>query len=120
MKLEPPCGIFLRWRRLTVLSDRVTRLSALKNLFWTCLVAVIVMGAFPRAAPADPIPKGWQARNMKAVGYSALDGRGGAFKLAIRRVGEHWYLYMGHLWNAGWTVLDVTNPSNPKVAKFVP
>ena len=37
-------------------------------------------------ARADPIPKGWQASNMKAVGYSGLDGRGGAFKMAIRQV----------------------------------
>ena len=71
------------------------------------------------AAHADPIPKGWQANNMKAIGYSGLDGRGGAFKMAIRQVAGRWYLYMGHEWHRGWSILDVTNPTNPKYVKFV-
>ena len=71
------------------------------------------------AAHADPIPKGWQASNMKAIGYSGLDGRGGAFKMAIWQVAGRWYLYMGHEWHRGWSILDVTNPTNPKYVKFV-
>ena len=50
---------------------------------------------------ADQIPVGWEASNMKAIGYSGLDGRGGAFKMAIKQVNNRWYLYMGHLWNRG-------------------
>jgi len=69
---------------------------------------------------ADQIPVGWEASNMKAIGYSGLDGRGGAFKMAIKQVNNRWYLYMGHLWNRGWTIMDVTDPSNPKVVKFIP
>jgi len=72
------------------------------------------------AAGADPIPAGWTANQMKAVGYSALDGRGGAFKMAIRQVNGRWYLYMGHLWHRGWSIVDVTDPANPKYLKFVP
>ena len=68
---------------------------------------------------ADPIPKGWQASNMKPIGYSDLDGRGGAFKMAVRRVADRWYLYMGHEWHRGWSILDVTDPTNPKYVKFV-
>lgn len=68
---------------------------------------------------ADPIPKGWEASNMKAIGYSGLDGRGGAFKMAIRQVAGRWYLYMGHEWHRGWSILDVTDPRNPKYLKFV-
>ena len=68
---------------------------------------------------ADPIPKGWQASNMKAIGYSGLDGRGGAFKMAIRQVAGRWYLYMGHEWHRGWTIIDVTDATNPKFVKFV-
>ena len=71
------------------------------------------------AAHADPIPKGWQANNMKAIGYSGLDGRGGAFKMAIRQVAGRWYLYMGHEWHRGWSILDVTDPTNPMYVKFV-
>ncbi len=69
---------------------------------------------------ADPIPAGWEASHMKPIGYSDLDGRGGAFKMAIRHVGARWYLYMGHLWNYGWSIVDVTDPTRPKVAKFIP
>ena len=57
---------------------------------------------------------------MRPIGYSDLDGRGGAFKMAIKRVGDRWYLYMGHLWNRGWSIVDVTDPAKPKVAKFIP
>ena len=71
------------------------------------------------AAHADPIPKGWQASNMKAIGYSGLDGRGGAFKMAIRQVAGRWYLYMGHEWHRGWSILDVIDPTNSKYVKFV-
>jgi hypothetical protein len=48
-------------------------------------VSVLILAAQPNTY-ADPIPKGWQASNMKAIGYSELDGRGGAFKMAIRQV----------------------------------
>jgi hypothetical protein len=71
-------------------------------------------------ALADPIPQGWAARNMRPIGYSDLDGRNGGFKMAIRQVAGRWYLYMGHLWHHGWTILDVTDPANPKVAKWIP
>ena len=69
---------------------------------------------------ADPIPPGWEASNMRPIGYSDLDGRNGGFKMAIRQVAGRWYLYMGHLWHHGWTIVDVTDPANPKVAKWIP
>jgi hypothetical protein len=50
--------------------------------------ATLLFGFLCSQSPmyADPIPKGWQASNMKASGCSGLDGRGGAFKMAIRQV----------------------------------
>lgn len=57
--------------------------------------------------------------NMEVVGYSDLDGRP-AFKLALQVVDDRWYLYVGHLWHRGWSVLDVTNPAHPTVEKFWP
>ena len=80
-------------------------------------VSIILLIQFP--LHADPIPKGWQASNMKAIGYSGLDERGGAFKMAIRQVSGRWYLYMGHEWHRGWTIIDVTDATNPKFVKFV-
>src|SRR5437879_13678935 len=75
----------------------------------------ITVDCVQHAAHADPIPKGWQASNMKTVGYSGLDGRGGAFKMAIRQVAGRWYLYMGHEWHRGWTIIDVTDATNPSL-----
>ena len=39
-------------------------------------------------AAADPFPSGWAAEKMKPIGYSGLDGHGGAFKIVVRRAGD--------------------------------
>ncbi len=83
----------------------------------------MMVGCVTLLAPssvAEPIPAGWTAQNLKPIGYSDLDGRGGAFKMAIKEVNGRWYLYMGHLWHHGWTIADVTDPMAPKVVKFIP
>jgi hypothetical protein len=93
-----------------------------------CLRRVVLCGVMTIAALTlmawraygDQIPAGWKANKMRPIGYSDLEGHGGAFKLAIRHVGEHWYLYMGHLWDHGWSIVDVTNPKSPKFVKFIP
>jgi len=88
-----------------------------RPMFATALVIAIGLMA---TGCADRIPTGWVADQMKPIGYSDLDGRGGAFKMAIKQVNGRWYLYMGHLWHRGWSIVDVTDPASPKVAKFVP
>lgn len=60
-----------------------------------------------------------ERRNVRLVGYSAVEGRP-AFKLGVQRVGERWYLYCGHLWHRGWSILDVTTPSKPQFVRFLP
>jgi hypothetical protein len=60
-----------------------------------------------------------EARNVRLVGYSDVEGRP-AFKLGIQAVGDRWFLYCGHLWHRGWTILDVTTPSQPSFVKFLP
>jgi hypothetical protein len=62
---------------------------------------------------------GAAARNVSVVAYSEVDGRP-PFKLGIQESGGRWYLYMGHLWHRGWTIMDVTNPYEPEVVKFIP
>jgi len=83
------------------------------------VVAAITVALASHCTSADQIPAGWEASSMKPIGYSDLNGHG-AFKMAIKRVGDKWYLYMGHLWERGWTIVDVTDPANPKVAKHIP
>jgi hypothetical protein len=79
-------------------------------------VAIAAAGLAARGH-ADSIPPGWEANNMEPIGYSALDNRKGAFKMAIKKVNGHWYLYMGHLWHYGWSIVDVTDPKDPKFVK---
>ena len=56
--------------------------------------------------------------NLEVVGYHDLAGRP-AFKLAIQKVDERWYLYVGHLWHRGWSILDVTEPARPELLSFI-
>src|SRR6266566_5018301 len=91
--------------------------SALRIICRVLVVAIAVVAMSWSSVSADQIPTGWEASNTKPIGYSDLDGRGGAFKMAIRHIGDRWYLYTGHLWNRGWSIVDVTDPANPKCVK---
>ena len=54
--------------------------------------AVLTLGVQLRGtALADPIPAGRKASNMKPIGYSGLNGRGGAFKIAVKHAGDRWW-----------------------------
>src|ERR1700676_4607886 len=95
--------------------------SKLKRAGWIAGCAGIWLAAvlpISHRVLADKIPVGWEASNMKPIGYSDLEGHG-AFKMTIRRVNDRWYLYMGHLWLHGWSIVDVTDPINPKLVKFI-
>jgi len=66
-----------------------------------------------------PMNSGHQAHNIEWLGYHDLNGKP-AFKLAVQEVNGRWYLYLAHLWHRGWSVVDVTDPSAPEYAAFVP
>jgi hypothetical protein len=75
----------------------------------------------PHRALADPFPPGAQAQNVKQIGFSSLGDRYGAFKIAIKHTADDkWYLYTGHSFNQGWSIVDVTDPANPRYVKFIP
>jgi hypothetical protein len=59
-----------------------------------------------------------EIEGMEVVGYSDVGGRP-PFKLALARFGERWLLYCGHLWHRGWSVVDVTDPTDPRPLTFV-
>jgi hypothetical protein len=90
---------------------------------WQIAISAVILAGIlyapPRRAFADQIPSGWEASNMKPIGYSDLGGHE-AFKMTIKHVGDRWYLYMGHFVANGWSIVDVTDPTNPKVVKFLP
>lgn len=83
------------------------------------LIIAAILCEWPRRALADQIPSGWEASNMKPIGYSDLGGHE-AFKISIKHVGDRWFLFLGHFVAGGWSVVDVTDPTNPKVVKFIP
>lgn len=56
---------------------------------------------------------------IDVVGYHDLDGRP-AFKLALQESGGRWFLYLAHLWDRGWSILDVTDPRSPSLVRFIP
>ena len=59
------------------------------------------------------------ARNVDIIGYSDMDGRPDGLQMQYQEVDEHHYLYVGHFWSGGTTILDVTRPEAPEVAGFI-
>jgi hypothetical protein len=57
---------------------------------------------------------------MEPVGYTDVAGRKGAFKMAIKKANGRWYMYLSHLWHYGWSIVDVTDPRDPKFIKHIP
>src|SRR4029079_19729762 len=80
-----------------------------------------VTGFFALPAAADPIPPGAQTSNLEVVGFTGLNGRPCAFKLALKHTkDDKWYLYAGHSFDQGWSIIDVTDPAKPRYVKFIP
>lgn len=63
-------------------------------------------------------PRVAEQKLVDLVGYHDLNGKP-AFKLAMQKVGSHYYLYVGSMWHRGWSILDVTDPTEPKLENFV-
>ena len=55
---------------------------------------------------------------MTAEGYCDFDGKP-AFKLAIQEKAGRWYLTVAHLWHRGWSVVDVTDPADPRPVRHI-
>ena len=53
------------------------------------------------------------AKGLKAVGYHDLIGKPG-FKIAMHKKAERWYLYSPGLWDPGFHILEITDPTNPE------
>jgi hypothetical protein len=58
------------------------------------------------------------SKNVELLAYHNLDGKPG-FQMAMQAANGKYYLYMAHFRHSGWTILDVTKPSNPRYVQFL-
>lgn len=63
-------------------------------------------------------PGAIEQNRVSLAGYHDLNGRP-AFKIGIQEQDGRWYLYLGHFWDNGWSVLDVTDPANVEYLTFI-
>jgi hypothetical protein len=106
-------------------SHHLSRRETLRASAALAGAAAALGGASPASADVRPgdakvrPPRGAYARNVEVLGYCDLDERPG-FKMSVREKNGRWYLYMGHFWESGWSVVDVTDPAAAKVLRFTP
>lgn len=60
--------------------------------------------------------RGAESKNLRLVGHTNLEGRGDASQLI--RHGD--YLYVGHMGSSGTSIVDVRDPSQPRLVKRLP
>ncbi len=91
--------------------------NLLKNILHrTFLILIILLNI--NFAKTQNLPEGYEAKGLIPVGYSDLNDNP-AFKMSIKEYNGKWYLFTGHFWKSGWSVIDVTNPAKPEVVKFI-
>jgi hypothetical protein len=73
------------------------------------------MGGFMTKFPGG---EPW-TRNFSALSYIDLEDRP-AFKMAIHRHGDRWFLYAAHFWESGYSIVEITDPGRPRFVRFVP
>ena len=66
----------------------------------------------------EDIPAVEEQEQVSQIGYHDLDGRPG-FKMGISEIDGRWYLYVASLFHSGWSILDVTDPGNPRLRNYV-
>src|ERR1700712_1413540 len=98
----------------------------LLRLFSCALVLAAVAGCATNTATrsalgpkSDTPPAGWTASNVELLGYTIMNEHP-AFKITMTRKGDRYYIVGGHYNIPSWSVVDVTDPRNPHVAKFIP
>ena len=99
----------------------------------TCLALTILagVGVAAQRQAANGGEEGAESRDMRLVGHSDLQGRS-AYQPEIKRQGDRWIAYVGHHGgNAmnpltareephGTSIVDVTDPRNPKYLAHIP
>ena len=58
-----------------------------------------------------------ESKNVELIAYHPM-GKRPHFKMGLQVVDGRWYLYTGHFWHNGWTIIDVTDPYRPEPVKY--
>ena len=94
-------------------------------------VAAAAVAVLAAGANAQDPREGEEALNMRLVGYDDLQGRS-AYQPIIQQQGERWIAYIGHHMGRhlnpltgeeesnGTSVVDVTDPTNPRYVAHIP
>lgn len=61
------------------------------------------------------LPQPDYARNMRLVGYSDQGGRADGVQIMVHRG----YAYVGHMFSKGFSILDVSDPTNPRPVNYI-
>jgi len=77
---------------------------------------VILLGA--RSYETTVGENQYEANNFDFIGYHDLNGNS-TFKMALHQIGEKWYLYCAHFSAKGWSIVEVTDPTQPRFVKFL-
>ncbi len=56
------------------------------------------------------------AKNMRLVGHSDQGGRADGIQIMV----SNGYAYVGHVFNNGFSIIDVRDPKNPRFVKHMP
>lgn len=59
-----------------------------------------------------------ERKGLDLVGYCAMQNRP-MFKMAMQEVEGRWLLYCAHIWHSGWSIVDVTDPANPELLRWI-
>jgi len=70
------------------------------------------------AVTTDLPPGRSYSRNIDLVGYTDLQARP-AFKLALHKARDRWYLYTATFWHPGLNIVEVTDPARPRFVRFI-
>lgn len=88
--------------------------------FITILHVELPSTAFMSKSTTLQKAKGAQSKNVEFVGYSDMNGRPDSLQVVGQKIGSKQYLYVGHFWSGGVSILDVTEPTTPNVIGFLP
>ncbi|MBI2220083.1 MAG: hypothetical protein HYU53_02625 [Acidobacteria bacterium] len=60
-----------------------------------------------------------QAQNVRLVGWSDLNGRADGEQIDGAVINGRDYIFYGHYWSQGVSIVDVTDPKKPEVVSFI-